>query len=97
MKYKIITVLIVSVVTSFVCGRMLFAQYTGGNGDGYAMGSVAASLVAPSSGGGDPHKGHPDGEFYKPVKRGDRSGDEHGRYRHVLFVYERRYPYCGYL
>ena len=47
MKCKIVAVLIVSVVTSFVCGRMLFAQYTGGSYDGYSMGSFTASLYMP--------------------------------------------------
>ena len=49
MRCKIVAVLIVSVVMSFVCGRMLFAQYTGGNGDGYAMGSFSGTYYTGGS------------------------------------------------
>ncbi len=51
MKCKIVAVLVVSVVTSFVCGRMLFAQYTGGSYDGYAMGSFPGTFYSYYTGG----------------------------------------------
>ncbi|HHT9107762.1 MAG TPA: hypothetical protein ACFYD9_03850, partial [Candidatus Wunengus sp. YC64] len=51
MRCNIVTVLIVSVVMSFVCGRMLFAQYTGGSYDGYAMGSFPGTFYSYYTGG----------------------------------------------
>ncbi len=48
MKLKIVMVMMLSLAASFVCNHIVFAQYTGGDGDGYVMASFTGDMGAAS-------------------------------------------------